>query len=77
MTLDKSDAALMGPAPICPNAAGVNAPDEHHPKLAILRKQPVIVAKRSRASDLRSLLPPARREQCQLALALEIDELGV
>ena len=45
--------------------------------LAVLRKQPVGLAQARRRADLRGLLAAARREQRELALALQVDELAV
>ena len=51
-----------------------NRKDAH---FAVLGEQPVGLAQARRRTDLGRLLTAARREQRQLALALQIDEFGV
>ena len=45
--------------------------------LAVLREQPVGFGQARRGADLRGFLTAARREQSQLSLPLQVDELGV
>ena len=54
-----------------------DAAQQERADLAVLREQPVGLAQARRRADLGGLLAAARREQRQLALSLQVDELGV
>jgi hypothetical protein len=63
-----------------PNRADLRRRDpaqQERADLAVLREQPVRLAKACRRADLRGFLATARREERQFTLALQIDELAV
>jgi hypothetical protein len=75
--LDEAEPAVPRAAPREPYPAGVDPPNEEDAELAVLREEPVRVAEGGSASDLRCFLAFAGREECELALSLEVDELLV
>src|SRR5574340_1589542 len=69
--------AVPGSAPCSRDVPRRDAAGDKDTQLAVLRKQPVGFAQARRGTDLRRLLTAAGREQCQLALSLQVDELDV
>ena len=81
---DRGDALLGEPQPAVPSASPHrahlrrgDAPHQERADLAVLREQPVGLAQARSRTDLRGLLTAARREQCEFALPLQVDELRV
>src|SRR5262249_42297006 len=68
---------MPGSAPRGADMAGRDAAHEEDAQFAVLWKQPVSLTQAGRRPDLCRLLAAARSEQGQLALTLQVDELGV
>ena len=64
-------------APDRPDLAGRDTAHQEHAEFPVLRKKPVGLAKTGCRPDLRGFLTAARRDERDLALALQVDEFGV